>query len=60
LNHPEEVAHDELQKQIAGLCYAYRLKPNFSGGRRGATVKVILPSGKSNSPNGEGWCVPNS
>lgn len=32
----------------------------FSGDPRGATVKIKLPSGRTNSFGGEGWCVPNS
>jgi hypothetical protein len=30
----------------------------FSGDPRGSTVKLLLPSGETNSWGGEGWCVP--
>ena len=30
----------------------------FSGDPRGATVKLVLPNGKTNDWGNEGWCVP--
>jgi len=32
----------------------------FGGDPRGATVKLVLPSGTCNDWGKEGWCVPNS
>jgi hypothetical protein len=34
--------------------------PIFTYDPRGATVKLHLPSGATNSFGGEGWCVPTS
>lgn len=46
---------------ITALCAEFEgVTPIFSGDPRGATVKIKVPSGYSNSWGGEGICVPTS
>ena len=62
LTDAEEAAQDKLEAAMAA-----HVSANFSGVRvefqhdpRGATVKLILPDGRSNSFAGGYWCVPTS
>jgi hypothetical protein len=61
-----ELTADQLKREarveqyIRGICREWKMGCILSGDPRGATVKLKLPSGKSNSWGGEGWCVPNS
>lgn len=48
----------EVQDAITGLFAPYRITPVFSGDPRGATVKLRVPSGKTNDWGREGICVP--
>lgn len=57
----EERALDQCELRICKLCEEQmNCKPVFSDDPRGATVKLELPSGKSNAFAGGGWCVPGS
>lgn len=47
-----------LVEHITGAAKRCNCGVIFSGDPRGATVKLILPSGESNSFGGEGWIVP--
>jgi hypothetical protein len=44
---------------ITKICLENGLKPVFSGDPRGCTVKVVVPSGKTNDWGKEGICVPS-
>lgn len=53
--------HDaKCEQRIRTICTAIHpeCKPVFSGDPRGATVKLVLPSGKTNDWGGTGICVP--
>lgn len=52
--------HDaKCEADITALCAKIGLtRVIFGGDPRGYTVKVVLPSGRSNSWGGEGWGVP--
>lgn len=58
-NAPVPENHDALcEARISKVCERIGCVPVFSGDPRGATVKVVVPSGHSNSWGGEGVCVP--
>ena len=48
------------RQRIEAACKPWGIKPNFQGDPRGCCVKLLLPSGKSNSWGGaeDGYCVP--
>lgn len=55
----QDTANDErIRLLVATLGVGFGCM--ISGDPRGATVKLILPSRRSNSFGGEGWCVPGS
>lgn len=56
----EQQAENRLETRIAVLCQEHGLGAIMGGDPRGATVKIELPSGRTNSLSGEGWCVPGS
>ncbi|MCL4204621.1 MAG: hypothetical protein KJ000_19205 [Pirellulaceae bacterium] len=47
-----------LRKVIEAAAKDAGCDVKFSGDPRGSTVRLLLPSGESNSWGGEGWCVP--
>lgn len=49
---------DRARGAIRSLLDGTGLEPIFSGDPRGATVKLKLPSGKTNDWGQEGYCVP--
>ncbi len=51
---------DACERRMTELCAPFGLVPHFGGDPRGYTVKLKLPSGKSNTWGGseEGWAVP--
>lgn len=50
----------KIESGLAALAATLAATVVFSGDPRGATVKLRLPSGRSNSFGGDGWCVPGS
>ena len=54
----DQKREEAIEARITAICEKLGCKPIFSGDPRGATVKVIVPSGRSNSWGGEGICVP--
>ena len=58
----KEVEHKEalLERRITELATACNCKADFAGDPRGATVKIILPNGRTNDWAKEGWCVPTA
>lgn len=47
-----------LEAQILETCKPYGMTPKFGGDPRGCTVKLQMPSGRTNDWGGEGICVP--
>lgn len=54
----DELRSEKVEADIRAICERIGCKATFSGDPRGATVKLIVPSGYSNSFGGEGICVP--
>lgn len=50
-----EAREARIERRITDLLAPYGIAVEFGGDPRGYTVKVSLPSGKSNSFTGEGW-----
>lgn len=58
---PREEREDErTEKRITELCQPHGIKPIFQGDPRGATVKLQVPSGRTNDWGQIGICVPTS
>ena len=55
MEHREELLEKRIRAIVSELGLA---GVTFSGDPRGATVKVLLPSGKTNDWGHEGYCVP--
>lgn len=49
---------EHIEKRIKTVMAGYAINTMFSHDPRGCTVKLLLPSGRSNSMGGEGWCLP--
>jgi hypothetical protein len=49
-----------LRTRIRNWCRTFGFKAVYNGDPRGATVKLVLPSGKTNDWGSEGYCVPTS
>jgi hypothetical protein len=49
-----------VREKLFRLVDAFGIKVVCGGDPRGATVKLIFPSGRSNCFAGEGWSVPGS
>lgn len=47
-----------VEKRIGKVCASIGCTPVFSGDPRGATVKVQVPSGRTNDWGATGVCVP--
>lgn len=58
LRQEGDKATDRNEKRITTLATALNMKAYFSGDPRGCTVKLIVPSGFSDSWDHEGICVP--
>ena len=55
----QESRERNIGKRIEAICKALGMAGVLiEGDPRGATIKVLLPSERSNSWGGEGWCVP--
>ena len=54
----DELADERLEARIRKMVEAVGCQVEFSGDPRGSTVKVIVPSGYSDSWGGVGICVP--
>ena len=54
----DEQASERVEARITAICERIGCKADFSGDPRGATVKLIVPSGYSDSWGGVGVCVP--
>lgn len=50
----------QTEDSITAVCRSIGCEPVFGGDPRGATVKLRVPSGKTNDWGQEGICVPNS
>ena len=58
-NEPVPEGHDEkCEGRIRELCEEINCVPVFSGDPRGCTVKLKVPSGRTNDWGREGICVP--
>jgi len=53
-----EKREQNIEAEITRLCAPYGIVPKFQGDPRGCTVKLKLPSGRTNDWGQEGWCVP--
>ena len=62
LTDKEEAAQDKLERQMSDhvIDNFPGVQIGFQNDPRGATVKLILPDGRSNSFVGGYWCVPTS
>jgi hypothetical protein len=58
LSAAEEAAEKRCEDAIQRLCRGLGCEPVFSGDPRGCTVKLRLPSGRTNDFAGTGLCVP--
>src|SRR5574340_189794 len=47
-----------IEAQISEMCRLQNIQAIFQGDPRGATVKLKVPSGRTNDWGGEGICVP--
>ena len=57
LEHKESL----IERRIKAICAELGFpEPVLNGDPRGATVKIVLPSGKANDWGKEGYCVPTS
>lgn len=57
----EQVPEDHdvpCERRITAICQAIGCSPLFSGDPRGATVKLKVPSGRTNDWGNTGICVP--
>jgi hypothetical protein len=60
LTEAEQKRQERLEAKIAAMCadeFA-GFAPHFQHDPRGATVKLALPDGRSNSFAGACWCIP--
>ena len=48
----------QVEARITVLCTPYGIVPDFQGDPRGATVKLKVPSGRTNDWGQTGICVP--
>ena len=58
LSAAEEAAEGRCEDAIRRLCRGLGCEPVFSGDPRGCTVKLRLPSGRTDDFGGTGLCVP--
>ena len=58
LSAVEERKNRRIENQIKALCQSVHIDPIFSGDPRGTTVKLKLPSKRTNDWGNTGWCVP--
>jgi hypothetical protein len=58
LSAAEEAAEQRCEDAIQRLCRGLGCEPVFSGDPRGATVKLKVPSGRTDDWGGVGICVP--
>jgi hypothetical protein len=60
----QQARHDKREKQIEDrvtqLCKELGAVPDFQGDPRGHTIKLVVPSGKTDDWGGTGICVPTS
>lgn len=47
-----------IEQRVSELCAKHGLKPVFNGDPRGAVLKIIVPSGRTNDWGQTGVCVP--
>lgn len=58
--YPQEAAELRIEERVRTLCIASSgIVPVFSGDPRGATLKVKVPSGRTNDLGQIGICVPS-
>jgi sugar phosphate isomerase/epimerase len=64
MNDRQQARHDKREKQIEArvtqLCEELGAKPDFQGDPRGHTIKLVVPSGKTDDWGATGICVPTS
>ena len=58
LSAAEERAEGQCEDAIRRLCRGLGCEPAFSGDPRGCTVKLRVPSGRTDDFGGTGLCVP--
>lgn len=51
---------ERIEAKLTALCAKYGIKPIFQGDPRGNTIKLQVPSGKTDDWGREGICVPTS
>jgi hypothetical protein len=51
---------ERLEKRLTEYLAQFNIVPIFSGDPRGNTLKLKLPSGRTDSFGGDGFCVPTS
>lgn len=60
----QQAAHDRreanVEKWITKLCERLGCTPDFSGDPRGNTIKLVVPSGRTDDWGRTGICVPTS
>lgn len=59
LTERQEKTEQRTEEKIRALCAPLGITPVFSGDPRGATVKLKVPSGRTNDWGGTGICVPH-
>ena len=53
-----EVKEQQLRVRIEALLFPYNVRPVFQGDPRGAVVKLVVPSGRTDDWGQTGLCVP--
>ena len=54
----EDWTERRIEDNLAEVLSHYQMRPMFQGDPRGATVKIVVPSGKTNDWGNTGICVP--
>jgi hypothetical protein len=60
LSVSEKKEEERLEGKMADLMGLFGIKVKLGGDPRGCTVKLLLPSGRTNDFASEGYCVPGA
>ena len=60
----QEKRHDRkeanVERRVTELCAPHNIRPVFEGDPRGHTIKLVMPSGRTDDWGHTGICVPTS
>jgi hypothetical protein len=49
---------DKKERAVVAMLKPYGIRPIFCHDPRGASIRLVLPTGRTNGFGGEGYCVP--